>query len=278
MKRKVFVLSDHTGLTADAMARALLAQFPGTEYEIVSHPFLDTPEKVAHCLAEIAASRDCLVFSSLADPRSRARLRAQCAERLFDFFEDYTPRLEGLLELRANPVTGSLHGIANNRRYQERIRALDFSVIHDDGAVTRNYEEADVILVGVSRSGKTPTCLYLALHYGLRAANYPLVEEDLEKNELADAIAPHREKLVGLTIDPLQLQRIRSQRRSAGRYATLEQCQWEVNQAEALFRRHHIPVIDTTAISIEEIATHITSEILGSSASGAGERRPPDSY
>jgi len=264
MKRRVFVLSDHTGLTADAMARALLAQFPDTDHEIVTHPFVDTPEKLDRLLPEIAASPNCLVFSSLVDPQARARVREQCPGRLFDFFEDYTPRLAQILEQKANPVTGSLHGIANNSRYQERIRALDYSMIHDDGAVTRNYEEADVILVGVSRSGKTPTCLYLALHYGLQAANYPLVDEDLERKTLPDAIAPHREKLVGLTIEPLQLQRIRSQRRASGRYATLEQCQWEVNQAEALLRRHRIPVIDTTAISIEEIAAHITSEILGS--------------
>jgi len=267
MTRKVFVLSDHTGLTAEAMARALLAQFPETNHRLISHPFLDTPEKITQLLPEIADTPDCLVFSSLVDPQARARIRERCPERFFDFFEDYTPRLEQLLEQKARPVTGSLHGIANNGRYQERIRALDYSMIHDDGAVTRNYEEADVILVGVSRSGKTPTCLYLALHYGLQAANYPLVGEDLEREKLPDPIAPHREKLVGLTIDPLQLQRIRSQRRSSGRYAALEQCQWEVNQAEALFRRHRIPLIDTTAISIEEIAAHITSEILGSTGS-----------
>lgn len=263
MKRRVFVLSDHTGLTADAMARALLAQFPEVSHEILSRPFLDTPEKVEECLPEIAGDRECLVFSSLVDPRSRALVRERCQERFFDFFEDYTPRLEQLLEAEASPVTGSLHGVSGNGHYQERIRALDYSMIHDDGAVTRNYEEADVILVGVSRSGKTPTCLYLALHYGIQAANYPLVDEDLEKDELPAAVARFREKLVGLTIDPLQLQRIRSQRRSSGRYAVLEQCQWEVNRAEALFRRNRIPVIDTTAISIEEIATHIVSEVLG---------------
>ena len=262
MKRTIFILSDHTGLTADAMARALMAQFPDASCNILSHPFLDTLEKVRQLIPQISGAPDCLVFSSLVDPGARALIRAQCAGRFFDFFEDYTPRLEQLLGRKARPVTGSLHGIANNGRYQERIRALDYSMIHDDGAVTRNYEEADVILIGVSRSGKTPTCLYLALHYGLQAANYPLVEEDLEKKSLPKVISPCRDKLVGLTIDPLQLQRIRSQRRASGRYATLEQCQWEVNQAGVLFRRHRIPVIDTTAISIEEIAAHITSEIL----------------
>ncbi len=268
--RKVFVLSDHTGLTADAMARALLAQFPGEEHEIVRHPFLDSPEKVEAVVEAISREEAPLVFSSLVDPEARKRLQALCGERFFDFFQDYTPRLERLLGVKAQPVTGSLHGIANHGLYQERIRALDYSMIHDDGAVTRNYENADVILVGVSRSGKTPTCLYLALHYGLQTANYPLVDDDLERNELPAALAPYHDKLVGLTIDPVQLQRIRIQRRSSGRYAALEQCQWEVRQAEALFRRHGIPVIDTTAISIEEIAAHITSEILAQPSRGGG--------
>ncbi len=261
--RKVFILSDHTGLTADAMARALLAQFPGLSHEMVRHPFLDSPEKVEAVAREIERTPSALVFSSLVEPSARERIRQATGEGFFDFFADYTPRLERLLDSRARPTAGLLHGIANHGRYHQRIRALDYSMIHDDGAVTRNYEEADVILIGVSRSGKTPTCLYLALHHGLRAANYPLVEEDLETGGLPTPVAPHRDRLVGLTLDPEQLQRIRAQRRSAGRYSSLEQCRWEVARAEALFRRHRIPVVDTTAISIEEIAAHITSEILG---------------
>ncbi len=261
--RKVFVLSDHTGLTADAMARALLAQFPGLPHEVVRHPFLDSPEKVEAVARQIEESPSSLVFSSLVEPSARERIRQAAGEGFFDFFADYTPRLEMLLDSRARPTAGLLHGIANHGRYHQRIRALDYSMIHDDGAVTRNYEEADVILVGVSRSGKTPTCLYLALHHGLQAANYPLVEEDPETGGLPAPVAPYRERLVGLTLDPEQLQRIRAQRRATGRYSSLEQCRWEVTRAEALFHRHRIPVVDTTAISIEEIAAHITSEILG---------------
>ncbi len=265
MKRKVFVLSDHTGLTADAMARALLAQFPGEAHEVIHRPFLDNHEKVEAVAAEIEKERAPLVFSSLVDPRARERIAQASGEGLFDFFRDYTPRLEQLLGRQAEPVAGRLHGIADHGLYHERIRALDYSMVHDDGAVTRNYGAADVILVGVSRSGKTPTSLYLALHYGLKAANYPLVEEDLERDTLPAVLAPHRHKLVGLTLEPAQLQRIRAQRRGSGRYASLEQCRWEVRQAEALFRRHRVPVIDTTAISIEEIAARIRSNFLGRS-------------
>lgn len=260
--RRAFILSDHTGLTAEAMARALLVQFPEQRHEIRSHPFLDSLDKVASVAREIARYPDALVFSSLVDAQARQLVREQCVGRFFDFFDEYTPRLEALLGTKAHPVTGSLHGIADNGHYQERIRALDYSVLHDDGAVTRHYEEADVILLGISRSGKTPTCLYLALRYGLQAANYPLAGEDLQHRELPPAVNPYRDKLIGLTTEPLQLQRIRSQRLNSGRYATMEQCRWEVSQAESLFRRHRLPVIDTTAISIEEIATHIISEIL----------------
>ncbi len=253
----VFVLSDHTGLTAEAMARALLAQFPGTDPGLRLRPFLDDEKKLAAVAEEIAAEPDCLVFSSLADPRARALIHQRCPGRFFDFFQSWTPRLAELLGRPPQPVTGSLHGTSAGGRYQARIRALEYSMMHDDGAVIRDYEAADVILVGVSRSGKTPTCLYLALHHGLKAANYPLVEEDLEDTRLPAPLVPHRERLVGLTIDPEQLQRIRARRRNSDRYAGAEQCRREVRQAEALFRRHAIPVIDTTAVSVEEIATRI---------------------
>lgn len=277
MKRQLFVLSDHTGLTAGAIAHALLSQFPRQQIEFIERPFLDTLDKVATVAKEIGAAQGApLVFSSLVEPRARELLREKCGCRLYDIFEAFTAPLEEALEEKARPAPGKLHGIRNHNLYQERIRALDFSMIHDDGAVTRNYGDADVILLGVSRSGKTPTCLYLALHQGLQAANYPLVEEDLESTGLPEVLTPYRNKLVGLTIDPLQLQRIRAQRRSGGRYSSVEQCQWEVRQAEALFRRNRIPFLDTTAISIEEIAAHITAELI--SPHGQMKKQPPEHY
>jgi regulator of PEP synthase PpsR (kinase-PPPase family) len=266
MSTRVFVLSDHTGITAASISRALLAQFPHQSFELEEHPFLDSLEKVAAIVTEIerlnAEHQRPLVFSSFVNGEVRELLVKTCGNRLFDIFEAFTPALGNVLGEAASPVTGQLHGIGNSGSYTARIKALDYAMIHDDGSITRNYEKADVILIGVSRSGKTPTCLYLALHNGLQAANYPLVDEDLASSRLPGILQEFKPKLVALTIDPKQLHRIRQQRRPGSRYASPEQCEWEVHQAENLFRKHHIPVIDTTAISIEEIAVHITAEIM----------------
>ncbi len=266
MSIRVFILSDHTGITAGSIARALLAQFPQQRFELEEHPFLNSREKVQALAEQIrqlnAMAQPPLVFSSFVDGDVRALLKETCGDRLFDIFEAFTPTLEHLIGEAASPVTGQLHGIQNRGLYSARIKALDYAMLHDDGSITRNYAKADVILIGVSRSGKTPTCLYLALHNGLSAANYPLIDEDLNGTDLPEILQQFKSKLVALTIDPKQLHRIREQRRPGSRYASPEQCEWEVHQAENLFRRHHIPVINTTAISIEEIAVHITAEIM----------------
>lgn len=266
MSRRVFILSDHTGITAGSIARALLAQFPDQDFELEEHPFLDDKEKLSAVADQIEslvlAGTPPLVFSSIVDKDSRTLLGNKADWHLFDIFQAFTPGLEKLLGVAASPVAGHLHGIGNAGLYSERIQALDYAMVHDDGGITKSYAQADTILIGVSRSGKTPTCLYLALHNGLQAANYPLVDEDMEATRLPAILRDHIGKLVALTIDPEQLHRIRQQRRQGSRYSSLEQCQWEVHQAEALFRNYHIPVIDTTAISIEEIAMRITSKIM----------------
>ncbi|WP_456377704.1 pyruvate, phosphate dikinase/phosphoenolpyruvate synthase regulator [Thiolapillus sp.] len=266
MSTRVFILSDHTGITAGSIARALLAQFPDQDFVLEEYPFLDDRKKVSAIAEQIEslvlAGAPPLVFSSIVDRESRCLLEEKSGRRLFDIFQAFTPHLEEFLGMAASPVAGHLHGIGNAGLYSERIQALDYAMIHDDGSITRNYAQADIILIGVSRSGKTPTCMYLALHNGLQAANYPLVDEDLEATRLPAILKDHLGKLVALTIDPEQLQRIRQQRRQGSRYSSLEQCQWEVHQAEALFRKYRIPVIDTTAISIEEIAMRITTETL----------------
>ena len=266
MSTRVFILSDHTGITAGSIARALLAQFPDQDFALEEHPFLDDRNKISVMAEQIEslvlAGTPPLVFSSIVDRDSRALLKEKSGGHLFDIFQAFTPGLEGLLGVAASAVAGHLHGIGNADLYIERIRALDYAIIHDDGSITKNYAQADTILIGVSRSGKTPTCLYLALHNGLQAANYPLVDEDMEATRLPAILRDHIGKLVALTIDPEQLHRIRQQRRQGSRYSSLEQCQWEVHQAEALFHKYRIPVIDTTAISIEEITTRITTEIM----------------
>ena len=183
----------------------------------------------------------------------------------FDFFETYTTPLEQVLGIHSAPRLGKHHGIGDPGSYQNRMHAVHFAVDNDDGAVTRHYGESDLILVGVSRSGKTPTCLYLGLQYGVRAANYPLTDDDFERDnageELPQALRPYRDKLFGLRIEPAQLQRIRSERRPDSRYASLEQCQREIAFSDALFRRFAVPVLDVTAMSIEEIAARLVQRL-----------------
>jgi len=155
---------------------------------------------------------------------------------------------------------GQAHGLVNFAEYEQRINATNYAMAHDDG-IDVNYGDAEVILVGVSRSGKTPTCLYMALQFGIKAANYPLTQEDLERQEIPQRLRAHRERLYGLTIDPVRLQQVRQQRRPGSRYATLEQCKWEVAVAEKLLRREGIAMLSTTHTSIEEISSKILAAL-----------------
>lgn len=261
MQRSVFFLSDHTGITAETLGRSLLTQFEGVEFKQTSWPFLDTVEKAQQAVSRInrAAREDGdrpLVFSTLVNPDVR-KVVLTCQAAVFDFFDAFNDRLEAELGMAAQHVTGRSHGQGDFAHYSARIDALNFSLANDDGVMTSNYPAADLILLGVSRSGKTPTSLYLALQFGILAANYPLTEEDLESGLLPKPLVPFRERLFGLTIDPERLQQIRSERYPDSRYATMRQCQFEINAVESLYRREAVPFLNTTTMSIEEIAATI---------------------
>lgn len=258
----VFFLSDRTGITAETLGHSLMTQFDGIELSYVRLPFLDTTEKMAEAIEQIntlVASEGVrpIVFSTLVDNTLLAQLRADCQGLLLDFFDAFNAPLEAELGIKASHVMGRSHGMGNFVNYTARIEALNFALANDDGATTRNYGSADIILTGVSRTGKTPTSLFLALQYGVYAANYPLVEEDMHSRALPAVLQPHRDKLFGLTIDPERLQNIRNERRPNSRYAQSTQCQLEVEAVESLFRKENIRFLNTTHISIEEIATRI---------------------
>lgn len=264
MKRSVFFLSDRTGITAETLGRSLLTQFDGIDFKKTSWPFLDSVEKAHEAAERInqVAEEDGsppLLFSTLVNPEVHAIIRSSRGV-LFDFFETFNGALEKELGVTASHVMGRSHGMGDYATYTARIDALNFALSNDDGITTNNYPVADIILVGVSRSGKTPTCLYLALQYGILAANYPLTEEDFENHRLPAPLVPYREKLFGLNISPERLRQIRSERRPDSRYATLRQCQFEVQAVEHLYRQEHIRFIDTTHMSIEEIATTILQQ------------------
>ena len=264
-KRTVIILSDHTGLTAEAMGRSLLSQFRNFDYELIHWSFQDSKEKVLDAvskidaIAEDSANRP-IVFSTLVDPGIRDCLK-KSRGLIIDYFEAFTSILEQELDMPSTNIRGQIHGMGNANDYTHRIQAMNYALSNDDGAITRNYPNADLILLGVSRSGKTPTCLYMGMHHGVLAANYPLTDDDLEKDSLPETLQPYVKKLYGLTISADQLQRIRQERRSTGRYANLEQCEWEISQAEKLYKRYQIPYIDTTAMSIEEITTKILNAV-----------------
>ncbi len=263
-RRTVYFVSDLTGVTAEQLGQSLLARFEGIDIKAVTLPFIDTAEK-ARKVAEIidrtaeTDGRAPIVFSTLVSPELREIVHRANGVML-DMFEAFLEPLERALGQRSLPSDKRPHDILESRSYNYRIRAMDFALATDDGHGDRLYPQAELILLGVSRSGKTPTCLYLALQYGVFAANYPLDDDDFESEELPRAIAPYREKLYGLTISPERLRAIRSERRPTGRYSSPQQIGFELRSAEAMYRRFGIPFIDATHSSIEEIASTILAE------------------
>jgi len=263
--RTVFFVSDSTGITAEVLGHSLLVQFEGLALRQITVPFVDTAEKARECCDRIRERGiedgvQPLVFSTLVNAQLRAVLRETDA-LWFDFFETFIGPLEKTFARQSTHTIGRLHTAADVTQYQQRIEAVNFSMAHDDGATHANLAQADVIMVGVSRSGKTPTCLYLAMQFGVRAANYPLIPEDLEIMKLPPVLEQFRGKLYGLTISPPRLAEIRSSRRPNSQYANATNCRSEVERAEQLMRREGIRWTDSTTRSIEEIATTVLREL-----------------
>jgi regulator of PEP synthase PpsR (kinase-PPPase family) len=261
MKRSIFFLSDRTGITAETLGHSLLTQFEGIKFRQVNIPFLDSRDKANQAVTQInlAAKLDGvqpIIFATLLNDEVREIINTSEGQ-IFDFFEAFISPLEAVLKTPSAHAIGRSHSIKGYNTYKTRIDAVNFALSNDDGTTTRHYPDADIVLIGVSRSGKTPTCLYLALQYGIHAANYPLTEEDLDEARFPEALKPFRDKLFGLTIDAERLHQIRNERRKDSRYASRKQCSHEVNTVEQLYRNEQIPFIDTSNVSIEEIATII---------------------
>src|SRR6188474_3447454 len=260
-RRTVFFVSDQTGVTAETMGHSLLTQFDGGAFRQVTLPFISTVDKAEEAVRRINATGEAegvrpVIFSTLVQEDMREIIKR--AHGLFlDFFDAFLGPLEMELKLKSSRAQGKAHGMQDIGAYTTRINATNFALANDDGAVTRDYERADLILVGVSRTGKTPTCLYLALQYGVFGANYPFADEELETGRLPAALIKHQRKLYGLTIAPERLQQIRNERRPNSNYSSPSQVDFEVRTAEAIFRRYDIPCINTTECSIEEIASRI---------------------
>jgi len=261
MKRTAFFISDGTGITAETLGKSLLSQFDGIEFERVTIPYVDSEEKAqdAKSKIQLKAAEDAqrpLVFDTVVNNEIR-RIIASSNAFMCDVFGSYLEPLEAELATQSSYTVGRTHSILGDQRYMERIEAVHFALDNDDGARTRHYEQADIIIVGVSRCGKTPTCLYLGLQYGVRAANYPLTEDDIEDLDLPKCLKPYRKKLLGLTIDTDRLIAIRTERKANSKYASPRQCEMEVRGVEALFAKQGIPNINSTHYSVEEIASRL---------------------
>lgn len=263
-KRTAFFISDGTGITSETLGRSLLAQFESIEFEQVTIPYVDTEDRAREVVAQINKQAEMdgiepVIFDTIVDQSIRETL-ASSKGIFVDVFGSFLHPLEKALGVESSYSVGKSHSIVDDQSYKIRIDAVHFALDNDDGARTRHYDQADVILIGVSRSGKTPTCLYLALQFGIKAANYPLTDDDLDDIKLPKALQVHRNKLFGLSIDPERLATIREERKSNSRYSSVNQCVQEVRGAEALYNRFGIPYINSTHASIEEISTKIISE------------------
>jgi regulator of PEP synthase PpsR (kinase-PPPase family) len=265
-ERTVFFVSDGTGITAETFGNSILAQFPERARH-VRRPFIDTVDKAMHVVTEIneVALREGkrpVVFITLVNDEIRALLTGDtCKGFVLDMFRTFVEPLEIEFGVKSNHRIGRFSDASQSQEYNDRIEAINFSLAHDDGQSSRNLDIADVILLGVSRSGKTPTSLYLAMQHGIKAANYPLIPEDFERDKLPGALATYKRKCFGLTIEPTRLAQIRNERRPGSKYAALENCRYEVSAAESMMRREGISWLSSTHKSIEEIATTILRDL-----------------
>ena len=263
----VFFVSDGTGITAETFGNAILAQFE-VKFRHIRIPFVDSVDKAHQAVRQILHTgelegRKPIVFTTLVNMEVLTVILDGCKGKtmLMDMFGTFVNPLEQELGIKSNHRVGRFSDASKSKEYRDRIEAINFSLAHDDGQLNRDLELSDVILVGVSRSGKTPTSLYLAMQHGLKASNYPLIPEDFERRQLPPALMPHKKKIFGLTIQPERLSELRNERRPDSTYASLPNCRHEVAEAEAMMRRAGIRWLSTTHKSIEEIATTILQEI-----------------
>ena len=258
--RIVFIVSDGTGITAENFSQSILAQFDAT-FKHIRVPFVDSPDKAHDAVTTInqAASKygvQPIVFTTLVNPQLNT-IVGKANGLILDMFQTFVAPLESALGIKSTHAMNRLHHNADTEAYKNRIEAINYSLAHDDGQSNRNLAEADVILVGISRVGKTPTSLYLAMQYGMKAANYPLIPEDFERGQLPKDLVPYRNKIFGLMIDAERLSEIRNERRPGSNYAKLENCRYEINEATSMMKKESIPWVATTSKSIEEIATTV---------------------
>ena len=264
-RHTVFFVSDGTGITAETFGNSILSQF-AIKPRHLRRPFIDTPDKAHQVVREINHTADHdgrkpIVFITLVNTEILSIVKDHAQGLVLDMFNTFIEPLEAEFGITSNHRIGRFSDVSDSQEYTDRIEAINFSLAHDDGQSAKNLAEADVILVGVSRSGKTPTSLYLAMQHGVKAANYPLIPEDFERGQLPSTLMPFKAKCFGLTIDPDRLARIRNERRPNSKYASIENCRYEVREGETMMKKEGIAWLSSTHKSIEEIATTILRDL-----------------
>jgi regulator of PEP synthase PpsR (kinase-PPPase family) len=262
--RAVFFVSDSTGVTAETLGNALLANFPGLTFDRHTIPFVDTPEGARSVVRDIDAAadqgRNPLVFTTVKSPGVQVELTRARAVHI-DLLGGHLTELENALGTTASEQLGQYHGVGDVQRYFARMRAVEYAIEHDDGQSSRALDLADVIIIGPSRCGKTPTTMYLALQYGLLVANYPLTDDDFPTEDLPRTVSRFASRCFGLTTTPLRLSQVRHERRPHSPYASLAQCTLEVRRAEDLYRRAHLPFVNSSTKSVEEMSAVIMQSL-----------------
>ncbi len=264
MKRKVFFISDSTAITAETIGRTLLTQFEKEEFDQMTIPFVQTQDKLSPVIELINHTEDetgvrPLVFSTMTDRYLTTKLR-KCNALVLDLFNAFINPLEAELGVHSTYIAGRSHGLTDKKVYDKRMEAMNFTLTHDDGASVQKLKHAQIVLIGVSRSGKTPVSVFLAMQFGIRAANYPLTDDDFGSARLPKILHAHRENLYGLIIDPDRLQQIRQKRKPDSTYASIRQCRKEIHDIEEMYQFERIPYLDVTYSSVEEIASQIIQD------------------
>jgi [pyruvate, water dikinase]-phosphate phosphotransferase / [pyruvate, water dikinase] kinase len=257
--RDVYYLSGSTGILAKDLGKALLCQFPDVPFREELIPFIQT-EKEAEKAIERIRSRSTgqvpMVISTLLGRKLNGILNHPDVEFL-NIFDQFLRKIEDILEEKAVWKAGASRH-PSERTMIKRVEAIHYCIDHDDGSGTKDYDEAEVILLGVSRSGKTPVSVYLATQMGIKTANYPLVLDDSPSFRLPPYITRNKKRLIGLSITPQLLHQYREQRYANSSYASLSTCRSEINEVNTLYLNHDIPIVTSDGKSIEEIAIHVT--------------------
>lgn len=260
----VYFISDSTGISAETMGNALLAQFPTVPFERRLIPFLRTTREAEEVREQLNRAMDGpvepIVFLTVVDEEVREVLLGTRAP-VIDFVSGHLARIEAQLGLSSDHAPARLHGVGDVRRYNRRMQAVEFAIEHDDGQSVRAIQRADVILIAPSRCGKTPTSMYLALMHGVFVANYPLVDEDFENGNLPQTIADLSDRCFGLLTSPKRLSEVRGERRPDSRYASVDQTHWELSRARRIYDYYGIPFVDSSSKSVEEMSTLILQSL-----------------